>query len=194
MAHILDEISDDKGNVLLYYQGKWQPGESIQAVKFPYDDVYYRNYYVGNAEQVEKAIANAKEVLPEMKALPLWKRAEILNQAADYLSKIKEETAEVLVYETGKNLKDAKGVIQRTISTLGFAADAAKNLHSETIPLDAMKGGENRVSFSIHEPIGVVGAITGFNFPLLLAAHKLGPAFAGGNSVVLKPSPGTPLT
>src|SRR5699024_6333131 len=194
MTSILNNISDKNDNVLLYYKGNWQPSETIETVKFPFNGEEYCSYYVGNPSIVNKAIEHANETILKMKALPLWQRASILNKAADYFEEIMDETAQVLVYETGKTLKDAKGEIQRTISTLRFSADAAKNLHSETIPLDAMKGGDNKVSFSIHEPVGVVGAITGFNFPLLLAAHKLGPAFAGGNTVILKPSPGTPLT
>lgn len=191
---ILDVISDESNTVFQYVAGKWESTAQQETLKFPYDDSEVCSFYVGTAEDVNRAIMHAKSVGKTMKDLPLWQRSEIIANAASYLEEISEEAAQLIVYETGKTIKDARGEILRTVSTLRFASEAAKDLHAETLPLDAMKGISNRVAFSIREPIGVVGAITGFNFPLLLAAHKLGPAFAGGNTVVLKPSPGTPIT
>ncbi|GGK35465.1 hypothetical protein GCM10010965_30530 [Caldalkalibacillus thermarum] len=82
----------------------------------------------------------------------------------------------------------------RTIQTYKFAAEEAKRIHGETIPLDAAPGGEGRVAYTVHEPLGVISAITPFNFPMNLVAHKVGPAIAAGNTVVLKPAEQTPLS
>src|SRR5690606_17783739 len=102
--------------------------------------------------------------------------------------------AEILVKETGKPIRFAKGEIDRTIITYQFSAEEAKRLYGETIPMDAAPGGENRLGMTWREPLGVVAAITPFNFPFNLVAHKVGPALAVGNTVVLKPAEQTPLS
>lgn len=84
--------------------------------------------------------------------------------------------------------------MSRTVATYKFSAEEAKRIHGETIPLDAAVGGENRIAYTVREPIGVIGAITPFNFPMNLVAHKVGPAIASGNTVVLKPAEQTPLS
>jgi acyl-CoA reductase-like NAD-dependent aldehyde dehydrogenase len=98
------------------------------------------------------------------------------------------------VREVGKTIKDAKGELDRTIETLRLSAEEAKRITGEMIPLQAVEGADNRLGFTIRVPKGVIGAITPFNYPLLLAIHKIAPALASGNTVVVKPAPNTPVT
>ena len=99
-----------------------------------------------------------------------------------------------MALESGKPLKYARGEVSRAVETFTFAADAARSLHGETVPLDAAKGGVGKIGYYVRVPIGVIAAITPFNFPLNLVAHKVAPAVAAGCPIVLKPAPATPLT
>ncbi|MFB9325804.1 aldehyde dehydrogenase family protein [Paenibacillus aurantiacus] len=144
--------------------------------------------------EAELAIAAAVAARPAMRRMPAHQRAGILYRAAQLLGERREEAARLIALEAAKPLKAAYGEVDRTVQTYLFAAEEAKRLHGETIPLDAAPGGEGRLAYTMREPIGVVGAITPFNFPMNLVAHKLGPAFAAGNTVVLKPAPQTPLS
>src|SRR5690606_19497654 len=112
----------------------------------------------------------------------------------NYLEAHMEEAARILAQENAKPLKAARAEITRTIQTYRFSAEEAKRLYGETIPMDAAKGAEQKLGFTVREPLGVIAAITPFNFPFNLVAHKLGPAFAAGNTVVLKPASQTPLS
>jgi acyl-CoA reductase-like NAD-dependent aldehyde dehydrogenase len=105
-----------------------------------------------------------------------------------------EEAAEIIAVEAAKPITLARAEVARTIETYKFSAEEAKRIHGETIPLDAAPGGEGRVAYTVREPVGVVGAITPFNFPMNLVAHKVGPAIAAGNTIVLKPALQTPLS
>ncbi|KAB2336301.1 aldehyde dehydrogenase family protein [Cytobacillus depressus] len=178
----------------IYIGGKWSNTKETYPLEFPYNGEVVTNVALATTKEAEEAVDSAISAKKVMAELPLWKRAEILNRAADLLIERQDALAELMVYETGKIFRDTKTEIARSASTLRFAADAARALQGDMIPIDAMKGGEGRLMFTIREPIGVIGAITGFNFPLLLAAHKVGPAIAGGNPTVLKPAPQTPLS
>jgi acyl-CoA reductase-like NAD-dependent aldehyde dehydrogenase len=106
----------------------------------------------------------------------------------------REECARIIAMEAAKPLKAARGEVDRTIMTYTFAAQEARRLYGETVPMDAAPGGEGRIAYTVKEPLGVIAAITPFNFPMNLVAHKVGPAIAAGNSVVLKPASQTPLS
>lgn len=129
-----------------------------------------------------------------MRELPAHRRAEILFEVVRQLKERKEELARICSLEAGKPIRTARGEIERTIATYQFAGEEAKRISGETIPMDAAPGGEDRVGFTWREPLGVVVAISPFNFPFNLVAHKLGPAIAAGNTVVLKPAEQTPLS
>ncbi|MBI0579862.1 aldehyde dehydrogenase family protein [Neobacillus cucumis] len=174
--------------------GEWITLDKTYPIEFPYTGEVIAQVSLTTLKEAEEAVMTAVAAKKVMSEIPLWKRAEILNKAADLLTGREEEIASLIVYENGKTLSDAIGEVKRTVSTLRFSAEAARDLHGEMIPIDAMQGGEGRLAFTIREPIGVVTGITGFNFPLLLAAHKIGPAIAGGNPVILKPAPQTPLS
>jgi acyl-CoA reductase-like NAD-dependent aldehyde dehydrogenase len=149
--------------------------------------------HAGPAE-VSAAISRAEAAFPAWADTPAHRRAAILSRTAAGLDARRDELAALICREAGKAWKYAVGEVQRGIETFQFAAEEAKRIHGETIPMDASPSGENRVGFYLRTPIGVVAAITPFNFPLNLVAHKVGPALAAGNTIVLKPAEETPLT
>ncbi|MFC0274598.1 aldehyde dehydrogenase family protein [Metabacillus herbersteinensis] len=126
--------------------------------------------------------------------MPAYRRSDILRKTSDLLEERTEEFARILILEAGKPIRDGRGEVGRAVQVLRFAADEAKKIEGELVPMDAAIGGENRIGMVRRHPIGVISAITPFNFPLNLALHKLAPAFAAGNTVVLKPASKTPLS
>src|SRR5437667_2312582 len=126
--------------------------------------------------------------------LPAHKRAEILVRVAGALGRRHDEVARLISDEAGKPMKAARVEAKRAMSTYPFAAVEARRLAGEMVPMDAAQAGEGKLAFTLRQPIGGVGAITPFNFPLNLVAHKLAPALAAGCAVVLKPASQTPLS
>src|SRR5437868_14402586 len=126
--------------------------------------------------------------------LPAHKRAEILVRVAGYLGRRHEEAARLICAEAGKPLKAARVEAARAMSTYTMAAVEARKLAGEMVPMDASQSGVGKLAFTLRHPIGVVGAISPFNFPLNLVAHKIAPALAAGCAVVLKPASATPLS
>ncbi|MEY4174541.1 MAG: hypothetical protein RI900_1706 [Actinomycetota bacterium] len=146
-----------------------------------------------SAADVDAAVAVAKQALHQT-PLPLWKRADILDKAAARLAARRDEFADIIAKEAAKPIKTARVEAERAVGTFQFAAAEARKLGGEMIPLDAIPAGEGKLGFTLRVPIGVVGAIAPFNFPLNLVAHKLGPAIAAGCPVVLKPASQTPFS
>jgi acyl-CoA reductase-like NAD-dependent aldehyde dehydrogenase len=145
-------------------------------------------------EQIEAALASARDAFREWGRTPAHERAAILARAADAISDEAEGLATLICREAGKAWRYSLGEVKRAVETFRFAAEEAKRIHGETVPMDASAAGEGRLGFYLRTPIGVVVAITPFNFPLNLVAHKLAPALAAANTVVLKPAHATPLT
>lgn len=146
---------------------------------------------VGAAE-VDQAVASARLALK--RGLAGWERAEILDRAARYLSENKEPFARLVCDESAKPIRTARVEVDRAVSTFQFSAAEARTLSGEVIAMDASQSGHGRLGFTLRVPIGVIGAISPFNFPLNLVVHKVGPAIAAGCPVVLKPASQTPLT
>lgn len=144
-------------------------------------------------EEVARACDHALAVL-QRRSLPLHRRAEILDEAARLLIERGEDLAREIAREAGKPLRTARVEAARAVDTFRFAAAEARTLGGDVVPMEASASGEGRLGFSLRVPAGVVAAITPFNFPLNLVAHKLAPAIAAGCPVVLKPAPQTPLT
>lgn len=142
---------------------------------------------------VKVAIELAEEGKKTMKELPLHKRAEILFNTGLLLEKNEPKITEILVKEVGKTVNEAKSEVLRTADLFKYASEEAKRIHGETLPFSSVTGSENKRGAYILEPVGIVGAITPFNVPLSLAAHKVAPAIAAGNAIVLKPATQTPL-
>ena len=168
-------------------------GNETITVRSPYDGSELGQVPKCDASHVNKAVAAAQAALAG-DPLPPWRRAEILDTAARLLSERVEQFARTIAGEAAKPLKTARIEAQRAVSTFTFAAVAARTLTGEAVPIDAAEVGEGRLAFTLRVPIGVVGAITPFNFPLNLVAHKLAPAIAAGCPVVLKPASQTPLS
>ena len=145
-------------------------------------------------EDVRRAIGRAQDAFAEYSRWPAHKRAEVLEKTAKLISAAREELALTISREAGKAWKYSLLEADRAAETFKFAAEEAKRIHGETIPLDASTAGEGRLGFYLRTPVGVVAAISPFNFPLNLVAHKVAPALAVGNTVVLKPATATPLT
>jgi len=172
--------------------GEWVETGDWQEVRSPYSgDVVGRVAKAGAAE-TRRAIDAAEEAMRE--PLPAHKRAEILVRVAGALGKRHEEVARLISDEAGKPMKAAKIEAARAMSTYTFSAVEARKLAGEMVPMDASQAGEGKLAFTLRRPIGVVGAISPFNFPLNLVAHKIAPALAAGCAVVLKPAGQTPLS
>lgn len=178
----------------LFINGKWEESTGYEELRSPYNQEIIALIPLATKEQVDYAIASAQQATKSMRDLTAFERAEILEKVSDLFTEKLEECALILAAENAKPLKAAKAEIIRTAETYKFAAEEAKRLHGETVPLDAARSGKGRFGYTKREPLGVIGAITPFNFPFNLVAHKLGPAFAAGNTVVLKPASQTPLS
>jgi acyl-CoA reductase-like NAD-dependent aldehyde dehydrogenase len=168
-----------------------ETGEWLE-VRSPYSGDVVGRVAKGGAEEARRALdaAAAAQVDP----LPAHERARILDTVARLLAERHEDAARTISAEAGKPLKAARVEAQRAVSTFTFAAVEARRLTGETVPMDASPAGEGKLAFTLRIPIGIVGAISPFNFPLNLVAHKVAPALAAGCPVVLKPASATPLS
>jgi acyl-CoA reductase-like NAD-dependent aldehyde dehydrogenase len=178
----------------LLVDGKWIEEKETMPVTDKYTGETIGMVPVASRETVGKAIAAAHEAFPSYSRLPAHRRFRILEKVSRLLAANQEEIAATICREAGKAWKYSFGEVARAVETFQFSAEEAKRVHGETIPIDASVAGEGRVGFYLRSPVGVVSAITPFNFPLNLVAHKVGPALAAGCTVVLKPASTTPLT
>lgn len=167
-------------------------GEKI-VVKNKYNLEELAYIHCAPREIVEKAVESAVQTFKTKKLTP-YERSAILYKTAEIIKERKEELALSIVKEVGKTIKDAHVEIDRGIETFTIAAEEAKRIAGNGVPLPNKTLHENRIAFTIREPVGVVGAITPFNMPFTLTAHKIAPAIAAGNTVVLKPAELTPIT
>jgi len=143
-------------------------------------------------KEVDAAVTAAKQAFAHQR-LTVTQRYDILMAAAGLIRARREELALTMAYEAGKPLRDARAEAERAADTFVWSAEEAKRIHGEVVPLEATPGSENRLAFTLRVPVGVVCAITPFNFPINLVAHKVAPALAAGNAVVLKPASYTPV-
>jgi acyl-CoA reductase-like NAD-dependent aldehyde dehydrogenase len=168
------------------------PREPVE-VRAPYDGSVLGSVPFCGPGEVDAAVQAAHAAL-KAGGFPAWKRAEVLDTAARLLAERKEEFARIVAQEAAKPIRTARVEAERAVSTFQFSAAQARTLTGEMVPLDASAAGEGKVGFALRVPIGVVGAISPFNFPLNLVVHKLGPAIAAGCPVVLKPAAQTPFS
>ena len=172
--------------------GEWtETGDWIDVVS-PFSGETVGRVAKAGADETRRAIDAAEAAMRE--PLPAHKRAEILVRVAGFLGRRHDEVARTISDEAGKPMKAARVEARRAMSTYTFAAVEARKLAGEMVPMDASQAGEDKLAFTLRRPIGVVGAISPFNFPLNLVAHKLAPALAAGCAVVLKPASQTPLS
>ncbi len=176
----------------LLVDGDWiETGEWIE-VRSPYSNEVVARVPKAGPEDARRAVEAAERAMAD--PLPAHKRAEILVRVAGYLGKRHDEVAQTISAEAGKPMKAARVEAARAMSTYTFAAVEARKLAGDMVPMDASQAGEGKLAFTLRRPIGVVGAISPFNFPLNLVAHKIAPALAAGCAVVLKPASQTPLS
>jgi len=176
----------------LFVAGEWVESGDWLEVRSPYSGEVVGRVAKAGAAETKRAIDAAEAAMRE--PLPAHKRAEILVRVAGALGRRHDEVARLISDEAGKPMKAARVEARRAMSTYTFAAVEARKLAGEMVPMDAAQAGEGKLAFTLRQPIGVVGAISPFNFPLNLVAHKLAPALAAGCAVVLKPASQTPLS
>ena len=172
--------------------GEWVETGDWQDVRSPYSGEVVGRVAKAGAAEARAAVDAAEKAMAD--PLPAHKRAEILVKVVAGIARRHDEIAAQIAAEAGKPLKSAKVETSRAMSTYTFAAVEARKLAGEVVPMDAAQAGEGKLAFTLREPIGVVGAISPFNFPLNLVAHKIAPALAAGCAVVLKPAGQTPLS
>ena len=173
--------------------GSWVDRVDKIPVTNPYNNEEIDTVPRASADDIERALAYASEGASVMRKIPGYDRYHILMRAAKLMDERQEDLARTLTMEEGKVIGEARLEVSRAAETIIGSAEEAKRLGSEVVPLDGAPGTGNRIGFTLRVPCGVVLAITPFNFPLNLVCHKVGPAIAGGNSVILKPATDTPL-
>jgi acyl-CoA reductase-like NAD-dependent aldehyde dehydrogenase len=172
---------------------EWSEGEVLE-VRSPWDQGLVGRATLATRADARQAVNHAVASLRRTRALPRWKRREILEDVAGALIEQKERFAKLIVAEAGKPLRMARAEVDRAVLTFKTAAEEASRVGGESLPLDLTEGNEGRWGLVQRFPVGPVLAITPFNFPLNLVAHKLAPAMAAGCPVILKPAPQTPFT
>ena len=178
----------------MYINGQWIDKAETILVFNPFDQSLLDTVPRGTAADVELAVTSAVRGAVAMGKLTSFERYSILRRTADIMAERAEDLGQTITKEEGKVIAEGRGEVQRAIQTITGSAEEAKRLHGETVPLDAAPGNVNQFGFTIRVPVGVVAAIAPFNFPLNLVCHKVGPAIAAGNAVVLKPAGDTPLS
>ena len=171
----------------------WVTGLPTAEVRFPYAGSLVARAPVGNAALASQALDAALAVRDEVGRLPSHVRRAALQGAHAVVEEHRNDFEQLLVLETGKPLVDCRVEVDRTLLTLQTAAEEVARLHGETVPLDLLPSGEGLLGFWVRKPIGIVVGIAGYNYPMLLAAHKIAPALAAGCPIIVKPAPQTPL-
>ena len=172
---------------------EWIDGDALE-VRSPWDQGLVGRVTVATRADARQAVNHAAACMRRTRALPRWKRREILEDVAAALIEQKERFAQLIVAEAGKPVRLARAEVDRAVLTFKTAAEEAARLGGESLPLDLTEGNEGRWGLVQRFPVGPILAITPFNFPLNLVAHKLAPALAAGCPVILKPAPQTPFT
>lgn len=176
----------------LLVDGRWIDSDRWDEIRSPYSGHVVGRVPLVGGDVATDAVSAAAQAMAT--GLPAWRRAEILEHTSALIADRTEDLARVLVDETGKPIKAARLEVERAAFTYRMSAVAARTLTGESVAVDASPAGEGKVGFLMRLPIGVIGAVTPFNFPANLVAHKIAPALAAGCAVVLKPAPQTPLT
>ncbi|WP_337287566.1 aldehyde dehydrogenase family protein [Candidatus Methylomirabilis sp.] len=178
----------------MYVAGQWIDTAKHIDVLNPYDGAVVDTVPCAESGDIEKALESAARGARTMAALSGYDRYRILTAAAGLLETQSEEFAATITLEEGKSLAESRFEVSRAVQTLTLSGEEAKRLHGETVPFDGAPGGSGKFGFTLRVPCGVVVAISPFNFPLNLVCHKVGPAMAAGNAVVIKPATDTPLS
>ncbi|MDO8141737.1 MAG: aldehyde dehydrogenase family protein [Candidatus Brocadiales bacterium] len=173
---------------------EWRESKNIMEVKNPYNNEIVSATFLATEKDVNDAIQAAVHAFEETRKLPSYKRAEVLSSISDGIQKRSEEFAQTIALEAGKPITDARAEVERAIGTFQIAAEESKRMLGEYIPLDISERSKNRTAINRRFPIGPILGISPFNFPLNLIVHKVAPAIASGNPIIIKPASKTPLT
>jgi acyl-CoA reductase-like NAD-dependent aldehyde dehydrogenase len=164
------------------------------GVRSPYDGATIAVVHRAGRDEIERAIAAASTAAAETRTLPSWKRAGVLEQISAAIAARHDELARTIALEAGKPIKTAKAEVDRAVFTFKIASEEAKRISGEIVPLDWLPGLERREAHIRRVPLGPIAGITPFNFPLNLVAHKVAPALAAGNPVIIRPASQTPVS
>ncbi|MEC9093663.1 MAG: aldehyde dehydrogenase family protein, partial [Planctomycetota bacterium] len=177
-----------------YFNGEWSPGTQTTNVLNPFDQSVIDTVPLASESEVDQAIHGAIQGFQEIKNSSAYERSLFLRKTAGLISERIDEFAKIISLEEGKTIAESRGETLRAIQTLEISAEEAKRLDGEVLPLSGASGTDGKLGITLRVPCGVVAAITPFNYPLNLVCHKVGPALAAGNSVIIKPASDTPLT
>jgi len=177
-----------------FVAGAWIDKAKKIEVTNPFDNSVIDAVPRADAGDLDMALAFAERGAKVMAKLSSYERWKILRKAADMMAARNEELGQIISQEEGKIIAEGRGEAMRAVETIMGSAEEAKRLHGETVPLDADPTGGKKLGFTLRVPCGVVAAIAPFNFPLNLVCHKVGPALAAGNTVIIKPASDTPLS
>ncbi len=178
----------------MYVAGQWIDKPQTIEVQNPYDGSVVDTVPRADRGDVERALQSAERGARAMARLSGYDRWKILRKAAELIAARQEELGRLISLEEGKAIAEGRLEASRAFETIMGSAEEAKRIHGETVPLDAAPGGAGKIGVTLRVPCGVVVAISPFNFPLNLVCHKVGPAIAGGNAVIVKPATDTPLS
>jgi len=178
----------------LIIAGNLRNSEATAEVHSPYDNHVVATVCQATGGDADEALRAAEHAFPETKSLPAWRRAGILEHIAHRIEHDALDLARGIALEAGKPLSASRTEVERAVQTFRIAAEEAKRIGGELLPLDWTAGNDQRAGLIRRFPIGPILGITPFNFPLNLVAHKLAPAIASGNPIIIKPAPQTPLT
>ncbi len=174
--------------------GEWREASETIPVKSPFSGEVLAEVFSANEAENEEAISLAEWAAKEMRELPRFEIASGLRKIAEGIEKRKKEFAETIANEAAKPIKTALGEVERGIATFAWAAGEAERFVGEVVPIDTIATGKGKTAYTKRIPRGVIYGITPFNFPLNLVGHKVAPALASGNAIIIKPSQRTPLT
>ena len=178
----------------MFVTGEWTDKPKKIEVRNSYDNSVVDTVPKGEPSDVERALGYAEKGAKVMAKLSGYERWRILRKAADLMAARNAELGQTISKEEGKVIAEGRGEASRAVETMMGSAEEAKRIHGETVPLDGDPTGGKKLGFTLRVPCGVVAAISPFNFPLNLVCHKVGPALAAGNSVIVKPASDTPLS
>ncbi len=178
----------------MFLAGDWQDRPATTTVTNPFDGEVIETVPRGSAADVDAALAVLADGARIMRAMSSAERCRILRATVQHIQSRAEEFARTITLEEGKILAESRQEVSRGCETLEVSAEEAKRITGEVLPMDAAPGGVGKFGFTLRVPCGIVAAITPFNFPLNLVCHKVGPALAAGNAVLIKPAGDTPLT
>ena len=182
------------GEYGLLIEGAQHRTGQVHAVRSPYDDHLVALAHLAGPVEMEAAIAAAVRIFPIIRRLPAWERADILSKIATGLERRREEFARTIALEAGKPIRTARQEVDRAIFVFRIASEETKRQYGEIVPLDWLPGLEGRTAQVHRVPVGPVTAITPYNFPLNLVAHKVAPALAVGAPIIVRPPPQTPIS